>query len=641
MMNYRQIILVPLGGVGNRFKKNNYQHPKALINIFGKPLIYYLLQNLDICSETLVYIPYNHEYYKFRFEDHLKKMFPTINFKFLHLISDTQGAAETINIALQQLDLNDDLPILCLDADNFYTENIIKAWNGQNSVFYVLDQGHEPVFSYLQLNEQSKIQDIKEKEKISDYACCGGYGFKSSQQLLKYTSIILDEDFKVKGEFYTSSCLKKMIESQHDFIGLEVNKRNYHCLGTPIQLRQFYNNIPNISCLTGDHINEQLRFCFDLDNTLVTYPRIPNDYTSVLPIDTNIRFLKYLKNFGHTIIIHTARRMKTHQRNQGALLADIGKITFETLDKFEIPYDEIYFGKPDADFYIDDHAVSAFGEFEKELGFYQDTIKPRDFNSVEKNTIEVFTKRSSDLSGEIFYYQHIPESIKDMFPLFIDFDPYNTWYSIEKINGLTLSNMYLSELMTTELLTHVMGSIRRIQSSSLPQNHQEIDIYSNYSSKLTSRYQNYDYSLYPDSEKVYQQLLSRLTNYQQKQLGKHVCIHGDTVFTNILVNQYDKIKFIDMRGQQGQQLTIVGDWLYDWAKMYQSLIGYDEILLEKEIKNSYKSLMIKHFQDTFIKWYSESDFENLQLITNSLLFTLIPLHHNDKCYQYYNLIKSN
>ena len=120
-----------------------------------------------------------------------------------------------------------------------------------------------------------------------------------------------------------------------------------------------------------------------------------------------------------------------------------------------------------------------------------------------------------------------------------------------------------------------------------------------------------------------------------------MCIHGDTVFTNILVNQYDKIKFIDMRGQQGQQLTIVGDWLYDWAKMYQSLIGYDEILLEKEIKNSYKSLMIKHFQDTFIKWYSESDFENLQLITNSLLFTLIPLHHNDKCYQYYNLIKSN
>ena len=195
-MNYRQIILVPLGGVGNRFKKNNYQHPKALINIFGKPLIYYLLQNLDICSETLVYIPYNHEYYKFRFEDHLKKMFPTINFKFIHLISDTQGAAETINIALQQLDLNDDLPILCLDADNFYTENIIKAWNGQNSVFYVLDQGNEPVFSYLQLNEQSKIQDIKEKEKISDYACCGGYGFKSSQQLLKYTSIILDEDFK-------------------------------------------------------------------------------------------------------------------------------------------------------------------------------------------------------------------------------------------------------------------------------------------------------------------------------------------------------------------------------------------------------------------------------------------------------------
>ena len=33
-------------------------------------------------------------------------------------------------------------------------------------------------------------------------------------------------------------------------------------------------------------------------------------------------------------------------------------------------------------------------------------------------------------------------------------------------------------------------------------------------------------------------------------MGKISCIHGDTVFTNILINEYEKIKF-DMRGQLG------------------------------------------------------------------------------------------
>ena len=66
---------------------------------------------------------------------------------------------------------------------------------------------------------------------------------------------------------------------------------------------------------------------------------------------------------GHTIIIHTARRMKTHEGNVGKILADVAKITFETLDNFGIPYDEVYFGKPIADYYIDDKSKDLFNWF--------------------------------------------------------------------------------------------------------------------------------------------------------------------------------------------------------------------------------------------------------------------------------------
>ena len=117
-------------------------------------------------------------------------------------------------------------------------------------------------------------------------------------------------------------------------------------------------------------------------------------------------------------------------------------------------------------------------------------------------------------------------------------------------------------------------------------------------------------------------------------------IHGDPVFTNIFINDYGKIKFIDMRGKIGDNLTIYGDWLYDWAKIYQSLIGYDEILLSKHIDSDYKKDMIISFKEYFIEKFSEKDFENLKIITKSLIFSLIPLHDNEKCLHYYNLLFS-
>ena len=93
-----------------------------------------------------------------------------------------------------------------------------------------------------------------------------------------------------------------------------------------------------------------------------------------------------------------------------------------------------------------------------------------------------------------------------------------------------------------------------------------------------------------------------------------------------------------MRGQLGKNLTIYGDWLYDWAKLYQSLIGYDKILMSKNISLSYETKMISEFEKHFINLYSNEDLINLKLITKSLLFTLIPLHNNEKCKLYYNLI---
>ena len=635
------IVIIPIGGIGERFKKNKYSKPKCLIKIFGTTMINYLLDNLDLKNIEYVFIPYNQEYSKYNFEDNIKKEYPHIKFKFLLLTQNTRGAAETINLALNMISDEIDKPVLCLDSDNFYLDNIIIKWNGKNKIFTIHDINENPIYSYVK-EQNDQITDIQEKIKISNFACTGAYGFESKNKLLEYTNIIIKENIKIKGEFYTSVVIKKMLEDKINFTNEKLAKKDWICLGTPYQLKLFYNNFPKKSSINDSVKIKVKRICFDLDNTLVSFPQVEGDYSTVKPIIKNINFLKYLKSFGNIIIIYTARRMKTHKGNIGKVYSDIGKITFDTLEKFNIPYDEIYFGKPYADFYIDDLAINCFDDLEKELGFYQDVIIPREFNSIENSSIDIVTKKGEDLSGEIYFYKNIPNQLKDMFPLFIDYSNNMKTYRMERINGLTLTNIFLDELLTENTLIHVCNTLYRLQNCEYNENlNNNINIYENYSNKLNNRYNNYDYNKFENSNFIYNYLLEKLKIYEEKNLGKVSLIHGDFVFTNILINDYDKIKLIDMRGKLGNKLSIVGDYLYDWAKLYQSLIGYDKILQDKQISNIYEEKLINSFRSYFIAKFSEENFYYLKIITQSLLFSLIPLHNNNKCQNYFDLINSN
>ena len=630
------IIIIPIGGIGQRFKENGYKKPKALINVYGKPIISHLLDTLNTDNIDYIFIPYNKEYKQYRFEDLLNKQYPNIQFKFHCLQDNTRGAAETINIGLSILNEKRNIPVICLDSDNFYTCDIISQWNGENIIFSFEDFNENPIYSYIKTDVSQKVTDITEKEKISHNACTGAYGFKSINELNKYTSNLIEKNVTQKDEFYTSGVIKEMISNGHTFKNKTISISNFICVGTPIQMKLFYNNYPKRNSINDELIINNKRICFDLDNSLVTYPTVKGDYTSVKPIEKNINFLNYLKSFGNTIIIYTARRMKTHNGNIGKINSDIGKITFETLDKFNILYDEIYFGKPYADFYIDDLALNCFDDLEREIGYYNNRIDPRDFHSIESGNIDIIIKKGN-LNGEYYYYQNIPSYIKDMFPIFISGS--NSSITIEKIDGTTITELYLSRMLNTNTFIHILKSINRIQKcSGVPVD--DINIYENYASKITNRYENYDYSSFENNKGMYKSILVKLQEYEKNNQGRKTIIHGDPVFTNIIINKYGKIKFIDMRGKMGDTLTIYGDWLYDWAKIYQSLIGYDEILLSKSIENTYKDKIINIFKDYFIDIFSEEDFQNLKIITKSFIFTLIPLHNNEKCIEYYNLLFS-
>lgn len=614
-------LLIPINGLGNRFKEENYLLPKPLINVLGKPMIFWLLDNLNLSNVDKVIIPYTNVLDNFNFQTRLKERYK-VQFVFFPLSRPTRGAAETVQHALHNLD-DETLSknIMVMDCDTFYFNDIIQTFlksTIKNAIFYFNDTQEDPIYSYIKLSSINLVEDIKEKEKISDNANCGVYCFENGTSLERYCSELIDKNLTQKNELYISGVYKLMLRDSIRICGLEV--QNFHCVGTPLQLKIFCEN----------NKSKPERFCFDLDGTLVTKPRIEGDYTSCEPIEPHVSYLKHLKKLGHYIIISTARRMRTHKGNVNAVVRDIGKITIDQLDKFGIPYDEIHFGKPYAHHYIDDLAFNCNFNLEKQIGYYNSTIKSRAFNNVE--IMENLVIKSGKIDGERYYYNAIKEypEILDYFPKLLEQN--DEKIIIEKVKGINLSYLYTNNCLSETQFKDFLNTIKHIHSIKNDEVTPDLVRIEN-RNKILERYESHNYSKYFKSKETLNKILDFVDLYQHK----NICvIHGDPVFTNVLIGTNDKIKLIDMRGKVGRRYTIGGDAIYDLAKIYQSLTGYDFIL--NNVQSNVNSDLIAMYE-SWVKQEYDIDSSDLRKYTASLYFSLIPLHNDEKCQQYYQLAR--
>ena len=87
--------------------------------------------------------------------------------------------------------------------------------------------------------------------------------------------------------------------------------------------------------------------CFDLDGVLCT--NTWGEYEEAEPIPWAIERVNALAEAGHRIVVFTARGTATG--------IDWEPLTREQLERWGVAYDELSFGKPSADVYIDDRAV--------------------------------------------------------------------------------------------------------------------------------------------------------------------------------------------------------------------------------------------------------------------------------------------
>ena len=105
---------------------------------------------------------------------------------------------------------------------------------------------------------------------------------------------------------------------------------------------------------------EEYSFVFDIDGTICPIKTSEEKYEDMVPYPEIVEKIRYYKQNGARIILFTSRNMNSYKGNLGVINKNTARILLEWLDKWEIPYDEIYYGKPwpgHKGFYVDDRAV--------------------------------------------------------------------------------------------------------------------------------------------------------------------------------------------------------------------------------------------------------------------------------------------
>ena len=105
---------------------------------------------------------------------------------------------------------------------------------------------------------------------------------------------------------------------------------------------------------------EKITLVVDIDGTLCPVKKKEEEYASLIPYGEMVKRIKEYHDEGAKIVLYTSRNVNTYNGNIGLINANTAKVLLAWLDKWEIPYDEIIYGKPWAGhkgIYVDDRAV--------------------------------------------------------------------------------------------------------------------------------------------------------------------------------------------------------------------------------------------------------------------------------------------
>lgn len=237
-------ILIPMAGLGSRFKET-HMLPKPLIEIEnGLPMIELVIKNLNIDGQYIFLVLKEH-YDKFNLKELLKKI--TIDPIIVIVDSITEGAACTVLLAKEYM--NNNKPLFIANSDQY-----VEGWNYNDFVYTIirdnLDGGiptfsdNDPKWSYAKIDNNRFVTEVVEKTVVSEHPTIGFYYWSKGSDFVKYAEQMIKKNIRVNGEFYVAPVYNEAIADGKKFKIYEVNKM--FGLGIPSDLDIFLKYYKNV-----------------------------------------------------------------------------------------------------------------------------------------------------------------------------------------------------------------------------------------------------------------------------------------------------------------------------------------------------------------------------------------------------------
>lgn len=235
-------IVIPMAGAGNRFVVAGYKDPKPFINVMGKPMVQWVIENLSTHFEhRFIFICQSKHQQEYGFEKRLKNILS--DFQIIAIDGLTQGAAETVLFAADLID--NDNPLLIANSDQYIEyklEEFISSVVNKNVDGSILTMtSSSPKWSYIRFNESFHVTEVREKEVISSEATVGIYAFARGKDFVSAAKLMIQKNLRVNGEFYVAPVYNELIHQgkviTYQNIGSDTEQMNG--LGTPEDLELF------------------------------------------------------------------------------------------------------------------------------------------------------------------------------------------------------------------------------------------------------------------------------------------------------------------------------------------------------------------------------------------------------------------
>lgn len=233
-------LLIPMAGLGSRFKEEGYETPKQFIHVNDKQLIDISLSCIDTAECNLIFIVRDEQVYSHNADQILKNKFGK-DISIVVSESLTRGSVCSCLLARDLID--NDLPLIIhtLDIEFFPrvnpTDLVAQDADGTLLTF----KSNSSNYSYVQEDANGLVTKTEEKKVISDKACVGIYYFAKGSVFCSYADKMIKEEITTKGEFYITPLYNLLINDNFKINTQEVEK--IHIFGTPKEFVFYKDNV--------------------------------------------------------------------------------------------------------------------------------------------------------------------------------------------------------------------------------------------------------------------------------------------------------------------------------------------------------------------------------------------------------------